>query len=57
MDEAELVTRPPSTTLSELKRRLPKVWCPNCEAVQPMEFGLMTADATKTVIENKHHLL
>ncbi len=41
---AELVTLPPSTALSELKQRLPKVWCPNCGTVQPMEFALMPAN-------------
>ena len=31
---AELVTFPLSSALVDLKKRLPKVWCPNCEAVQ-----------------------
>jgi hypothetical protein len=31
---AELITFWPS--LLELKRRLPKVWCPNCGTVQPL---------------------
>jgi hypothetical protein len=41
---AELVTFPLSSALVDLKKRLPKVWCPNCEAVQPMEFTLMPPD-------------
>jgi hypothetical protein len=41
---AELATLPPSPALIELKRRLPKVWCPNCGTVQPMEFALMPAN-------------
>jgi len=27
--------------MDELTRRFPKVWCPNCNKVQPMEFATM----------------
>jgi phage terminase large subunit GpA-like protein len=31
--------------MDELTKAFPNVWCPNCGKVQPMELGVMKANA------------